>query len=322
MSQHFLITGGAGFIGSHLSDSLHELGHRVTVLDDLSTGRLSNISHLIGLPNFQFHEGSVLDKAFVNDLMGSVDKVVHLAAIVGVRLIAESPVDTLVVNIQGTDVVLRAASKKGQKVLVASTSEIYGKRRDIPFIEDADPILGPSDAPRWGYAVSKLADEHLAMAYYQQYGLPVVVARLFNTVGARQRADYGMVLPRFVQQALAGESLTVYDDGQQQRCFISIHDSVRALQCLINKDDTNGGVFNVGSENAVSIEFLARRVVSILKSKSRIQYIPFEDVYPSGFDDIALRKPDTRKIRDLCAWQPNINLDSMILEVANWHRSM
>lgn len=322
MSEHFLITGGAGFIGSHLSDRLLESGHNVTVLDDLSTGQLSNISHLLGQTNFHFHEGSVLDKALVADLVASVDTVIHLAAIVGVRLIAESPVETLIVNIQGTESVLQAASKQGQKVLVASTSEIYGKRRDIPFVEDADPILGPSDSPRWGYAVSKLADEHLAMAYHQQYGLPVVIARLFNTVGARQRADYGMVLPRFVQQALSGVPLTVYGDGQQQRCFISVHDTVRALCCLIEQGEANGGIFNIGSENEITIEFLANRVISLLNSKSVIEKTSFENVYRPSFEDIKIRKPDTRKIRRMCDWKPHSDLDSIILDVADWRLSM
>lgn len=321
MSKHYLITGGAGFIGSHLADRLHESGHTITVLDDLSTGEKSNISHRMGLPNFHFHEGTVLDETLVTHLIKSVDEVVHLAAVVGVRLIADTPVDTLVVNIQGTDVVLRSAAKQAKKVLLASTSEVYGKSQEIPFNEEADPVLGPSNSPRWGYAISKLADEHLAMAYRQQYGLPVVIARLFNTVGSRQSGDYGMVFPRFIQQALSGEALTVYGDGQQTRCFISVHDTSQALQCLASKQESDGGIFNIGSESDVTIEYLAKRIILLLSSTSRIQNVPFESVYPKGFEDIYLRKPDTQKLRTLCTWEPHYGLDSMILEVADWYRS-
>ncbi|MCB1755680.1 MAG: GDP-mannose 4,6-dehydratase [Gammaproteobacteria bacterium] len=318
MSKHYLITGGAGFIGSHLADRLLDSGHRVTVLDDLSTGTLDNIAHRIASADFCFEQGSVLDQELVERLMASVDVVVHLAAVVGVRLIAEAPVDTLVVNMQGTEVVLRAAAKQACKVLVASTSEVYGKRRDLPFAEDADPILGPSDAPRWGYAVSKLADEHLAMAYHQQFGLPVVVTRLFNTVGPRQSADYGMVLPRLVQQALRGDPLTVYGTGRQSRCFCSVHDVTRALVSLLDQPQANGGVFNVGSEEEITIMALAERIIALLGSRSVIQTMPFEQVYHQGFEDIAVRKPDTRKLRDLCGWETRHDLDGIIREVAEW----
>ena len=316
MSKHYLITGGAGFIGSHLADFLHERGHRITVLDDLSTGSLTNLDKRIGKRGFRIEQGSVLDEPLMNQLIESVDGVVHLAAVVGVRLIAETPVNTLLVNMQGTEIVLRAAVRRHCKVVVASTSEVYGKREDTPFTENADLILGPSNAPRWGYAVSKLADEHLAMAYQQQYGLPVVIARLFNTVGARQSADYGMVIPRLVSQALTGTPLTVYGDGQQTRCFCSVHDVTHALATLLESDEANGHIFNVGSEEEVRIASLATRIVSVLGSRSRIENIPFERVYRPGFEDINVRKPDTRKLREMCGWIPQRALDDIIHEVA------
>jgi len=310
-----LVTGGAGFVGSHLVERLLSEGHEVSVLDDLSTGRLDNLRSVLGRPELRFVEGSVLDRALVEDLVARAEAVYHLAAAVGVRRIIDQPRLSIEVNLRGTEHVLAAAAKAGQRVLVASTSEVYGKNDTGPLREDADSIVGPTHITRWLYAITKAADECLALAYRRETGLPVVVIRLFNTIGPRQTGQYGMVVPRFVRQALRAEPITVYGDGQQTRCFTYVDDVVTAMLALIDHPGAAGEVFNVGQACEVSIEQLARLVRELTRSASPIVYVPYHEAYGSGFEDMQRRVPDVSKLRCLTGFAPSISLEEALRRI-------
>jgi UDP-glucose 4-epimerase len=315
-----LITGGAGFIGSHLCDELLARGDEVHVLDDLSTGSVENIRHLKGRPGFDYTIESLNNTAIVAELVDDADVVYHLAAAVGVQLIVESPVRTIETNVHCTEIVLAQASKKKKPVFVASTSEVYGKSRDLPYREDGDLMLGPTVRGRWSYACSKALDEFLAIAHWKERKLPTVVGRLFNTVGPRQTGRYGMVIPNFVRQAVADEPLTVFGDGTQSRCFCHVSDVVRALADLMRRDDAYGEVFNIGSDEEISILDLARQVQRMTESKSEITIVPYEEAYEPGFEDMQRRIPDTRKIRSLLGWHPTKSLGEILSDVIDEHR--
>jgi UDP-glucose 4-epimerase len=313
--MRILITGGAGFVGSHLADELLARGHAVSVLDDLSTGAMDNVRHLKGDPSFEYTVGSCHDRPLVAELVDSADIVYHLAAAVGVELIVESPVRTIETNIHAAEVVLGAASKKKKPVFVASTSEVYGKSAALPFQEDGDLLLGPTYKGRWSYACSKAIDEFLALAYYKERGLPTVIGRMFNTVGPRQTGRYGMVVPSLVGQALAGKPLTVFGDGTQSRCFCHVHDVVRALADLMERDDLYGQVFNIGTQDEITISDLAERVRDLVGSSSDITYVPYDVAYEPGFEDMQRRVPDITKVRDAIGWEPRKSLDDIVLDV-------
>ena len=314
----FLVTGGAGFIGSHLVERLLGAGQHVLVLDDLSTGSERNLGHLRSNSRLEVFVDSVANEALVTELVDRSDFVFHLAAAVGVRLIIESPVRTIETNVYGTELVLRAADRKKKPVLLTSTSEVYGKATKIPFSEDDDLVLGPTARGRWAYACSKALDEFLALAYFRERGLPVVVARLFNTVGPRQTGRYGMVVPSFVSQALAGEPITVFGDGRQRRCFCYVGDVIDALVPLVSDSRAWGGVFNVGSEEEVTVLELAERVKMRLESASEIVFVSYGEAYgsDSGFEDMYRRIPDLRRIRTLLGFEPRTRLDEIIDRVA------
>lgn len=313
--MRYLITGGAGFIGSHLADELLARGDRVHVLDDLSTGSIYNIQHLKGRPGFQYTIDSASNAPLVAELIDEADVVYHLAAAVGVELIIQSPVQTIVTNVHCTEVVLTQACKKKRPVFVASTSEVYGKSERLPYREDGDLLMGPTSAGRWSYACSKAIDEFLAIAYWRERRLPTVVGRLFNTVGPRQTGMYGMVVPSFVRQALLGDPITVYGDGTQQRCFCHVADVVNALIGLMRTEDAYGQVFNVGSTEEVSIGELAQRVRTLARSESEIVTVPYEEAYEEGFEDMRRRIPDTSKVRDLLGWTATKSLDDILVDV-------
>jgi UDP-glucose 4-epimerase len=313
--MRFLITGGAGFIGSHLCDRLIERGDEVHVLDDLSTGRIENVSQLQGSPSFSYTIGSLADGAVLEPLVAAADVVIHLAAAVGVRLVVESPVRAIETNVHCTEIVLAHASAHGKPVLLASTSEVYGKSDSLPFREDGDLQLGPTFKARWAYACSKAIDEFLAMAYWRERSLPITVVRLFNTVGPRQTGSYGMVVPRLVAQALRGEALTVYGDGRQTRCFCHVGDVVHALLGLVDDPRARGEVFNVGSMSEVSILDLARRIVAQTGSSSEITLVPYAEAYGPGFEDMHRRVPDTAKLQALTGWSPRHSLEDIIADV-------
>jgi UDP-glucose 4-epimerase len=315
-----LITGGAGFIGSHLCDELLARGDEVHVLDDLSTGSIENIRHLKGRPGFDYTIESLNNTAIVAELVDDADVVYHLAAAVGVQLIVESPVRTIETNVHCTEIVLAQASKKKKPVFVASTSEVYGKSRDLPYREDGDLMLGPTVRGRWSYACSKALDEFLAIAHWKERKLPTVVGRLFNTVGPRQTGRYGMVIPNFVRQALADEPLTVFGDGTQSRCFCHVSDVVRAVADLMHRDDAYGEVFNIGSDKEISMLDLAREVQRMTESKSEITIVPYEEAYEPGFEDMQRRVPDTSKIRSLLGWHPTKSLAEILSDVIDEHR--
>ncbi len=303
--MHYLVTGGAGFIGSHLTEFLLENGHHVTVVDNLSTGQFSNLASVADHSAFRIIIGSVRDEALMEPLIREADAIFHLASAVGVSLIMERPVETIETIFHGTDVVLRYASRYHRKILFTSTSEVYGKSDDVPFREDGDRLEGPTTLHRWAYACVKALDEFLALAYHKTTGLPVVVVRLFNTVGPRQSAHYGMVLPRFVEAALQGRTLTVYGDGQQTRCFCHVHDVVQGLYAAMNARACEGQVINLGSEEEVSILELARQVITATGSQSTIQQIAYEQAFPDGgFEDMRRRVPSLHKARTLINWMP------------------
>ncbi len=318
--MRFLITGGAGFIGSHLSDLLVEHDHTVHVLDDLSTGAMENIRHLKHHPRFQYTVGSAENHALVAELVDETDLVVHLAAAVGVALVVDSPVRAIETNVHCTEVVLEHANKKKKPVLIASTSEVYGKSQALPFREDGDMQMGATDKGRWAYACSKAIDEFLAMAYWRERALPTTVVRLFNTVGPRQTGSYGMVVPRLVGQALAGEPLTVYGDGRQTRCFCHVADVVQALFSLASEERAYGNVFNVGASTEVSILDLARLIIDVTGSGSEIFMIPYDEAYGEGFEDMYRRVPDTTKVRELIDWCPTRTLDDVVQDVVTHQR--
>ena len=299
-----LITGGAGFIGSHLAESLLNRGDEVHVIDDLSTGSIENIQHLKSFSGFHYHLDSVTNVQLTAELIDLCDIIYHLAAAVGVRLIVESPVETIETNIRGTEEVLKLAAKKRKRVLITSTSEVYGKRDRIPFREDDDLVMGPSNKGRWSYACSKLIDEFLAIAYRKEKQVPTVIARLFNTVGPRQTGRYGMVIPNFVRQSLAGQEITVFGDGTQSRCFTHVHDAVGALIGLAEHPSAVGEVYNIGSVNEISIFGLAERIKKITESDSEIRLVPYEEAYEEGFEDMMRRVPDISKIGELIGYKP------------------
>lgn len=310
-----LITGGAGFIGSHLSEILLERGEQVTVLDNLSTGQFSNIAHLEGNPNFRVLIDDVANEDLTEHLIRESDRVFHLAASVGVRLVIERPTECLTNNILGTDIVLRFACRYRRQVLVASTSEVYGKSVKPVFSEDDDSIMGPTSKSRWGYAASKAVDEFLALAYYEEKHLPVVIARLFNTVGPRQTGRYGMVVPNFVRQALSNEPITVFGDGSQTRCFAHVRDVAPALATLIAAPGAFGKVFNVGSQEEISIRGLAERIIQKTGSSSPVKVVPYAEAYSEGFEDMLRRVPDLSRIHALIGYQPKHSLDDILADV-------
>ena len=317
-----LITGGAGFIGSHLSEVLLGGGHEVLILDDLSTGSIDNIEHLKWEHRFHYAIDSIMNEPATAELVDRVDVVFHLAAAVGVRLIVESPVNTIETNVHGTEMVLKLANKKKKKVLVASTSEVYGKSEDVPFHEEADLVMGPTSKGRWSYACSKAIDEFLALAYHKEKHLPVVIVRLFNTVGPRQTGRYGMVIPNFVKQALLGHPITVYGDGEQSRCFTYVTDVVGALMKLADHEGAVGQVFNIGNDREeVTIRALAQRVKERTKSASEVVLVPYDKAYESGFEDMPRRVPDLGKIRGLVGYEPKVHLDEILDRVIAYFTS-
>jgi len=313
-----LITGGAGFIGSHLAEALLARGDDVLIMDDLSTGSMENIRHLKPLPNFHYWIDTVMNRILLAELVDESDLVIHFAAAVGVRLIVESPVHTIETNVKGTELVLQAAQKKKKTVLVASTSEVYGKSTEIPFREDGDLVMGATSKGRWSYAASKALDEFLGLAYYREKKLPVIVTRFFNTIGPRQTGRYGMVVPNFVRQAMAGKPMTVFGDGKQSRCFCHVGDVVQALLKLVATPKAVGEVFNIGSTEEITIEGLAKLVKQRVKSDSEIRYIPYEQAYEEGFEDMFRRVPSIEKISKCIGWRATTTLDATIDSIAQY----
>jgi UDP-glucose 4-epimerase len=313
-----LITGGAGFIGSHLADAYIKRGDHVYIIDDLSTGKIENIQHLKGHSNFHYTIDSVHNQPVTAELVDQCDVIFHLAAAVGVKLIVESPVRTIETNVRGTEVVLSLANKKKKKVLVASTSEVYGLSSDVPFREDGNLVMGATTKGRWSYACSKAIDEFLALAYWREKKLPTIVVRLFNTVGPRQTGQYGMVIPTFVKQALAGRAITVYGDGGQSRCFGYVGDVVGALVKLMDHDSAVGQVFNIGSNQEISILELAQRVKDLTQSDSEIVFIPYDEAYEEGFEDMPRRVPDISKVSDLVGFRPEMSLEGILKTVIDY----
>jgi len=313
-----LITGGAGFIGSHLADAYLQRGAEVYVVDDLSTGKIENIQHLKGNPKFHYTIESVHNQPVTAELVDQCDVIFHLAAAVGVKLIVESPVRTIETNVRGTEVVLALANKKKKKVLIASTSEVYGLSSDVPFREDGNLVMGATTKGRWSYACSKAIDEFLALAYWREKKLPTIVVRLFNTVGPRQTGQYGMVIPTFVKQALAGRPITVYGDGQQTRCFGYVGDVVGALIGLMENETAVGQVFNIGSNEEISILDLARRVKDLTHSSSEIVFVPYDEAYEEGFEDMPRRIPDISKVSELVGFKPKMSLDGILKSVIDY----
>lgn len=307
-----LVTGGAGFIGSHLAEELLQRGHEVWALDDLSTGRVENLRTFQRDPGFRFLEGNVMDAALVHGLVAQCDRVFHLAAAVGVKYVLENPLRSLLTNIRGTEVVLEACSAHRRKVMVTSSSEVYGKGVSVPFHEDDDRLMGPTHKLRWSYAAGKAVDECLAQAYYQQHRLPVVILRCFNTCGPRQSSAYGMVIPNMVQRALMNEPILVFGDGQQSRCFSAVHDVVRGALMLMDSADAEGEVFNVGSDEEVTVLELAQRIKRLCHSDSAIEFVPYEQVYGRSFEDMRRRVPDLRKIRRYVGYRPQVSLDRLL----------
>ncbi|MFZ2653544.1 MAG: GDP-mannose 4,6-dehydratase [Victivallales bacterium] len=316
----YLVTGGAGFIGSHLVESLLKDGHSVTVVDDFSTGSRENLAAVIKNPRLDLVEGDILKLPELEYLITRADMVFHLAAAVGVELVVHDPVRTIVTNVHGTERVLRGAERSKTKVLIASTSEVYGKSEKVKFNENDDLLIGPSTNCRWSYACSKLLDEFFGMAYYRAEKMPVVIVRFFNTVGPRQTGRYGMVLPRFVSKALKNEELQVYGDGEQSRCFCHVYDVIRALRLLTDCDQAVGKIFNIGNTEEVSMNALAAMVIKRVKSKSKVKHIPYEKAYESGFEDMRRRLPDISKINKATGWKPEHNLNQIIDSVAAYFR--
>lgn len=314
----YLITGGAGFIGSHLADKLIEAENEVVVLDNLSTGRYENISHLEKNHNFKIVIGSILDEKLVDKLVDEADIIFHLAAAVGVDLIIKRPLESMTTNIKGSETVLEMAYRYHKKILITSTSEIYGKNINGPLKEEDDRILGSPLKSRWSYSTAKAIDEILAHIYCKEKGLPTIIVRLFNTVGPRQTGAYGMVIPRFVSQAIKNKDITVYGDGKQSRCFLHVEDTVSALIKLINAPKAVGEVFNIGSQEEVTIKDLAERIIKISKNNSKIVYIPYDKAYEEGFEDMARRIPDITKINKLVGFNPTVNLDGIIKSVIKY----
>ena len=313
--MQILLTGGAGFIGSHLTEAILARGDQVILLDNLSTGVLKNIEHLIERSDVEWVEGSIKDESLMDELVGRSDHVYHLAAAVGVRLIMEKPVETIETNVRGTEVVLKTVHRHGKKILMASTSEVYGKNSSGPLREGDDRVMGSVMKHRWAYANTKTLDEFLALAYWNEYQLPVVIARLFNTVGPRQMGTYGMVIPNFVQAALEGRPIRVFGDGSQTRCFCHVKDSIRAQMGLMDDPDAAGQVFNIGNPEKITIVDLARRVKEMTGSDSEIQFVSYEEAYGEGFEDMKQRIPDVGKIRAQIGWKPTIRLEESLQSI-------
>jgi UDP-glucose 4-epimerase len=314
MRKSYLVTGGAGFIGSHLVEALLARDQLVVAFDNLSTGRLRNLDHLGNHPNLQFVHGSVLDELAVDMVMHKCDVVVHLAAAVGVKLIVEEPLRSFTTNIRGSEIVIESAFRHRRPILLTSTSEIYGKNTEVPLKEEDDRVLGTPSVARWAYSTAKAVDEILAFAYHRERGLPTIVVRLFNTVGPRQSPAYGMVLPRLARQAVAGQPLTVYGDGTQSRCFCHVSDVVDGLLRLLDNPAAVGGVFNLGSQEEITVRALAEKIIERAASGSTVQLVPYEEAYPAGFEDMQRRVPSTDKIRALTGWQPTRTLDDILSE--------
>lgn len=317
---HALITGGAGFIGGHLSELLLSEGYEVTIIDDLSTGRFENIEPLTSNPRFRYAIEDIRNITVIDRLVSECDIIFHLAAAVGVQKIISEPINTIEVNVGGSETILRTARRYRKKVMLASTSEVYGKGVSLPFTEDDDSLLGPTSRNRWAYAASKAIDEFLALAYYREVGLPVTVFRLFNTVGPRQQGQYGMVVPRFVQWALAGEPIQVYGDGEQSRCFGNVFDVVRAIYLLSREESAHGQVFNIGSNQEVTIKQLAEIVCQRTGSSSEIRLIPYEQAYEPGFEDFRRRVPGLDKIKSTIEWSPTTTLEETIDQMIAYYR--
>jgi UDP-glucose 4-epimerase len=321
MREKILVTGGAGFIGSHLCEFLLHNGHNVVAIDDLSTGRLENIQHLRPLPSFQFVRETIMNNQVLDRLTSEADIVIHLAAAVGVKLIVENPVRTIVTNIMGTEAVLTTANRYGCKVLLASTSEVYGKGVKVPFSEEDDRLMGSTTHSRWAYATSKAVDEFLALAYHRQFGMPVVLMRFFNTVGPRQTGRYGMVVPRFVRQALRDEAITVYGDGQQTRCFADVADVTEAIFKLALHPEAVGQVFNIGAVHEITIQGLAEMVIQLTNSQSNIVFVPYDEAYAPGFEDMRRRVPSIERIQKLIDYSPRFTLEDTLKRVIDYERS-
>lgn len=317
-----LITGGAGFVGSHLTDHLLAQGAEIWAVDNLSTGSIENIEHLKGNPRYHYQVEDIMNAPVMAELVDRCDVIFHLAAAVGVRLIVESPVRTIETNIAGTETILSLAEKKKKMVVIASTSEVYGKSTKVPFCEDDDLVIGPTVKGRWSYACSKAIDEFLALAYWKEKKVPVIIVRLFNTVGPRQTGRYGMVLPNFVRQALGNEPLTIYGTGKQSRCFGYVGDVVEALAKLVRQEKAVGEVFNIGSDEEVTIEELARRVIQLTGSSSSLVYVPYEKAYEEGFEDMLRRVPSLNKIGALIGYRPKTSLDQIIEKVIEFQKAM
>jgi UDP-glucose 4-epimerase len=311
-----LLTGGAGFVGSHLAETLLEQGHSVSVVDDLSTGSIENIAPFKRNPRFEYVIDTIMNEPLMAELIDGADVVFHLAAAVGVQLIVEAPVRTIETNVHGTEIILKHACKKNRRVVIFSTSEVYGKSAAVPFREDADLVLGPTPKHRWAYACSKALDEFLALAHARERKLPVIIVRLFNTVGPRQSGRYGMVIPRFVKQALTNAPLTVYGDGRQTRCFTYVGDVVRALARLVDEPRALGQVFNLGTTEEISILDLASRVKAVTGSSSNIVFVPYDEAYDEGFEDMPRRVPDLTRVEQLIGYRPTMQLDDILREVA------
>ncbi|MDD4899228.1 MAG: GDP-mannose 4,6-dehydratase [Candidatus Omnitrophica bacterium] len=316
-----LITGGAGFIGSHLAEGLLENGYEVCILDDLSTGRLENVRHLQNNPKFELVIGTVLSESLVDKLVEQSSCVFHLAAAVGVELIVKKPLESLTTNIKGSEIVLEMANRYRKKILITSTSEIYGKNTNGPLKETDDRILGSPLKARWSYSTAKAVDEMLAYVYWKEKGVPSLIVRLFNTVGPRQTGAYGMVVPRFVEQALKNKNITVYGTGKQTRCFIHVKDVTSALIKLVGVPNTEGEVFNIGSQEEISIEDLAKEIIKLTKSKSKIMHIPYEKAYEEGFEDMQRRVPDTSKINKLIGFKPTYKLSEIVMDIVRYAKA-
>ena len=315
-----LITGGAGFIGSHLAEFLLNRGDEVSVIDDLSTGSINNIRHLKSNPKFHYKIDTIMNESLMAELVDESQIIFHMAAAVGVKLIVEDPIRTMHTNIQGSEIILKLANKKNKKVILASTSEVYGKGTNIPFTENEDIVLGPSTKNRWSYACSKVIDEFFALAYHKKHDLPVVIARLFNTVGPRQTGQYGMVIPTFIKQALTGRAITVFGDGSQSRCFGYVADVVEGLTSLAFHSDTSGEIFNLGNDQEISIRDLAELIKKKTSSRSEIIYIPYDKAYEEGFEDMQRRVPSLEKAKKWINYYPRVSLEEIIDKTVEYHK--
>ncbi len=315
-----LVTGGAGFVGSHLCEELLQRGYKVHIIDDLSTGSLDNIKLIKNHPNLKITIDTILNKSVLEEIAEGANQIYHLAAAVGVRLIVEQPLRTIQTNIEGTQAVLDVANRLKAKLLLTSTSEIYGKNENVPFTEESDRILGPTSVNRWSYSVSKAVDEILGLAYFREKGLPVVIVRLFNTCGPRQTGQYGMVIPRFVKQALSGLPITIFGDGSQTRSFTYVNDVIQAIMLLMDNEKASGQIFNIGNDQEVSILEVAKRIVKLANSSSKIEFVPYEIAYEKGFEDMKRRVPCVEKLKTFTGFRPSVSLDELLIKVIDFMR--